>query len=306
MDTFERLVTGMSDDERQKLLKQCATISDEETTLSSSPLTEDEPELDITAKLKEEHLLLRLWLFLKKIFSNTPVEVSYNTYLVDGILKTIGKTSPDLYDYKNNYLLEGFLNYINELQQVIGFFRESVKFAEDNRGNFFVFLGSLIMKNVNEQIASDVDPFRLPKDAIASPEQRNSLIRKLDVILQEVPVSEKERMYAAVQTMEWMKSFVHLPVDKFASRFAAPGNARPSAPLNTVSDELENFAQVLCSARKIQPILIEARYMFSVQTRLEEEDFDIEAETEGFMSSAKEQIALIRMFISSIPLKKLT
>jgi hypothetical protein len=86
----------------------------------------------------------------------------------------------------------------------------------------------------------------------------------------------------------------------------APGNARPSCPLNSVSDELECIAQVLCTARKIQPVLIEALYMFSVQTRLDEEDFDIETETETFMSSATEQIALIRMFINSIPLKKLT
>ncbi|MDR1748152.1 MAG: DUF5312 domain-containing protein, partial [Spirochaetaceae bacterium] len=214
MDIFERLVTGMSSDERQKLLKQCARISDEETILSSSPLTENESVPDITAKLKTEPLLLRVWLFIKKIFLNTPVEVSYNKYLVDGLIRNIGKNFPDIYDYKNNYLLEGFLNYLEELQEVISFFREPIKLAEENKGQFFVFLGSLVMKNVSEKIAADVDPYSQPQDAVVSPELRNSLIRKLDVILQEVPVTEKEQMYAAVQTLEWMKSFIHLPADK--------------------------------------------------------------------------------------------
>ncbi len=169
-----------------------------------------------------------------------------------------------------------------------------------------MFLGSLIMKNVNEIIADDVDPYKQPQDKTVSQELRNSLIRKLDVIFQEIPVAEKEHMYAAVQTLEWMKRFIHLPVDKFISRFMNPVDARPSCPLNSVSDELEHFAQVLCTAKKIQPVLIEALYMFSVQTRLDEDDFDIEAETGAFISAATEQIALIRMFINGIPLKKLT
>ena len=83
MDTFDRMVIGMSHAERMCLYdKLCASISSEEQTIQPPVDSQDiSSGQDIQTRLKTESSLFRFFLFLRSIFSGVDISKIYNNIL---------------------------------------------------------------------------------------------------------------------------------------------------------------------------------------------------------------------------------
>lgn len=325
-NSFDRLVLGISNNERIDLLKKLEASTDpEKQNVESSYIADPEDqEHDLSVKFKGESFLLRIWLHLKALFSANDVEFVYNQYLVSSLARGIEKNYPNLIDYKHGLLTTDFYNKLCELKNVAAFFKSGISVYEEKQGSFFVFLGSLFVPELSERIDSEVSPYKLGFDREVTGELRSSLIRKMEEILQSIPQTDKTRLYTAVRSIEWLKAFTHLPFERFTSRFISLVSGSYTCPLDAASQDLATFAKVLCNGKRIQTEILEALFLFSEQSQQEElanKTANIPEATEPtksisredslnincaeYLKKSLEQISLIKMFITTIPIHDL-
>ena len=94
--SFDRLVSRLSSSERTALLEKLQTKVDPESqSLVSVEVSGGGSYKDIELQYKSESIFVRIWLFLKSIFSNTDVKVLYNAQLVSGRAKYVEKNYPN-------------------------------------------------------------------------------------------------------------------------------------------------------------------------------------------------------------------
>lgn len=326
-NSFDRLVLGISNNERIDLLKKLEAATDpEKQNVEASYIADpDDQEHDLSTKFKGESFLLRIWMHLKALFSANDVEFVYNQYLVSSLAKNIEKNYPNLIDYKHGLLTTDFYNKLYELKNVAAFFKPGISVYEEKQGSFFVFLGSLFVPELSERIDNEVSPYKLGFDREVTGELRSSLIRKMEEIIQSIPSTDKTRLYTAVRSIEWLKAFTHLPFERLTSRFISLVSGSYTCPLDSASQDLATFAKVLCNGKRIQTEILEALFLFSEQSQQDEIDSktnNIPEATETtkaiskeetlnincaeYLKKSLEQISLIKMFITTIPVHDLT
>lgn len=313
-NSFDRLVSTLSHKERLDLLKKLQTDSDLENQTLKVDISEQIDDVDLMIRYRSESFFLRLWLRLKSFFSSVDVETLYNEHLVTEIALDIEKKYPDILDYKHRIFCTTLYTKLAELKAVSDFFKSGVNAYEENQGAFYVFLGSLIMPELSERIDKEVSPYNLGLDREITTELRASLIRKLEEILNDIPQADKAGLYASVSGLEWLKHFCRLPFDKTLKRFISLLSGTYTCPIDSAASDFASFTKVLCSGSIIKAEVIEALYLYSRQNfNTSEHDgntiplaSDKEESAAEFLEKSTKQIKIVKMFISSVPILKLT
>ena len=106
--SFDKLVMGISDEERVNLLKKIESNSDPEKENIERKKNNNDITIDITERYQKESFLVRLWLRLKSLFTSSGIDYLYNEYLISNIAKEVEKDYPNIIDYKNGYLITDF------------------------------------------------------------------------------------------------------------------------------------------------------------------------------------------------------
>ncbi len=298
--TFEKLVKGISQKERIDLLEKLESISDPVATAIQTEVEEEkEIEQDLQEKLKNESLFLRIIIAIRSFFSQQSSETVYNDHLVAASARHIERNFPDLIDYKHGFLLTTFFNKLHELKGVADYFRSSISYYEENPGEVYVFLGSLIIPEITEKIEAESDPYNIPFEQDLTNDIRPQLMRKIEEILLTVPPSDKADLYAAVQCLDWLRAFVRLPFERLSSRFLSIVNGNYTCPLDSAASELETFSTVLYSGKQIYTEVLETLYFISKDLSTSSAKND----PEKYVEKSIEQISILKMFLSTVPLK---
>lgn len=317
---FDNLVTSISQGERIEILKHLQETSSSDAQCLISDAQRSDEQVDLKEKLTQESFLTRLWLHIKALFSSNDIENVYNRYLLTDIAKSVEKDYPDLIDFKHNNLLTLFYTKLRELKGVAEFFKPMIIVYEENPCSFYILLSSLIIPEIHEQIDNEVSPYSLPFEREVTNELRTSLLRKMDEIIQKIPSEQKNKFYACIKAVEWLKSFTKLPFDRFLTRFVTLLTGSFTCPIDSASYDLGIVSKVLTNGVQLHTEVFEALYLLNQQNLIElkakQEDFDeqqSDSETvnqstaiEQFMNKALDQVSLIKMFITTIPLKKIT
>ncbi|MCM1320847.1 MAG: DUF5312 domain-containing protein [Bacteroides sp.] len=312
-NSFDRLVSEISQDERLQLLKKLESVPLDPASQNLAGLSDaDDSEIkNLSERLKTEPFLLRIILRIKSLFSSDNIETLYNNYLIASCAQKIEKKYPDTIDYKHGFILSSVYAKLQELKQAAAFFKPGIAVYEEKQGQFLVFLGSLIIPEITVEMEKNVSPYTLPLDREVTGELRASFLRKMEEILQAILIQDKNRLYAAVQGLEWLKHFVHLPFDRFLSRFFAITGTINTCPLDAANGELAAFAKVLCNGTHLPTEIFEALYLFSLQAQHENQDNPqdaserIKEEAAVYLKKSMEQVAAVKSFIASVPLKQL-
>ncbi len=313
LNSFDRLVSSLSHQERLDLLNKLKKDSDLENQTLKGEVTEPIDDEDIMVRYRSESFFLRFWLRIKSLFTSIDVETLYNDYLVSSIALEIEKTYPDILDYKHKKFCTTLYTKLAELKAAADFFKTGINAYEENQGAFYVFLGSLFIPDLSERIDKEVSPYNLGLDREITTELRASLIRKLEELLNDIPQSDKTNLYSSIIALEWLKHFCKLPYDKTLKRFISLLTGTYTCSIESVSSEFAAFTKVLCNGPVIKEEIIEALYLYSRQYQTsengdngiplasEKEDSAIE-----FLEKSTKHIKIIKMFINSVPLLKLT
>lgn len=307
-NSFDALVSGLSETERVTMLEKMKAAGTDNSSLAVSDSSESAPPVPVEEQIKQEPFLFRVFLWIKSIFANTSMQVLYNEHRIAQIARSVEKNSPNLMDSKRNMLMSGFYDKLVELKLSADFFRPYMLLSEADENSFLVFLGSLIMSDIEEQMNESVDPYSLPFENGQKPEQRMNLLRRMDEILNSIPTARRNYMYEAVRSYEWLKQFSKLPFERFISLFSTVVEKNYSCAFSTLENEVSVFAKILCNGVKIYEEVLEALYLFSrkgTSGRSLDSMDEVAEKAADFMEKSKSQISMMRMFINTVPLKSI-
>lgn len=303
-NSFDRLVAGLSLDDRLSILEQLKTgVNMTAENVISEGDSDDDAVISISATLKNESFIVRLVLFFKSLFSGEPIEVVYRQHRLITLAKKIEKNNPDILNAHNLNLDNLFYEKLIGLKRVADYFKDSIAEYEEDEGRFLVLLGSLVIPNLNKTIEKEVSPYSVPFSKEVPKDMRAMLIRKLDAIIAEIPQQAKTDLYICVQCLVWLKNFVQLPFEQFLAKFTAGANGKLGCTVHAAVADIEKFANVLCTAKKIETEVLETFYMLQIQHRMEAgEKIDVQEGIADYVNISTKNIAVIKDFVKSIPM----
>ena len=306
-NSFDRLVSGLSSGERKDMLEKMKASTSITESLSSDLIGDDpDDSISFSQQIKEESIFYRVYLWIKALLASTTMEAIYNERKISQIAKRIDKISPGLMDYKRALLLSSFYDKLMELKKCADFFRPYVTVAENDDSGYLVFLGSLVMNDVERQMDEEVDPYSIPLADGPKPEQRMSLLRKMDEVITQIPQGQRNMMYGAVRAAEWLKQFTKLPFQRLLSVFSTVIENNYSAAFSQIESEIGTFARVLCNGMKIPDEVIESLFLFYRKNsggKIMDSLDEASGKAADYMEKAGSQISMMRMFITTVPLK---
>ncbi len=304
-NSFDSLVSGISLEERKVLFERMRGVVPVEDD-SFTPIEEipSEPSVPLSELLKKESLALRIMLWIRSVFTSKNAEQLLNEIKVAGISRSLTKNYPGLIDFKRRLLLPLFYDRLCELKAVADFFRPYIVSLEQDEGAFYVFLGSVVMPSVSEEMNENVDPYVNPVMSDVRLELRVDLLRNMDDIFSNIPPDLKRNMYDAVKSVDWLRRFVRLPFVRLQSLFAEITTEIHTCPFSQIEQELASFAKCLCNGFRLSEGVLESLYLFSVRnSRKIVSDIDeVDGESMQFMRKAREHVAILRMFMDSVPM----
>lgn len=285
------------------LEKVQAIVNPESQSLVSVEMQGPKIVPDIELQLKNESFFTRIWLMIKSVFTNTDIKTLYNAQIILKKGHDIEKKEPGLIDITRRVFLKGFFDQIEQLSKCADFFENGVEVYDADQGGFDVFLSSLIAPEVNDKIAEEVNPLNLPFSREVTSELRLSMVRNLESIVQGMPSIKRAALYGAVCNTEWIRQFVHLPFKRILSAFTEE-NGQLICPFDSVKNEISQFAKVLCHGKTIQSEVLEAFFVLSFNMMEANKDTFSERMSK-YMEEAASNIAMIKMFITTVPMRAL-
>ena len=303
-DSFDQMANGISDEERQNILDQLRPSE----TYTNAPFQPVDEEIDndtepLEIKIKKEPFLLRFFIWVKSVLSNTTQSAIYNEYKLSLISHYIAKNFPGLIHYKRGLLLTPFYDRLSELKACADFFKPYLASIDDTDGSFYVYLSSFVMPEVTEDIKTNADPYSNPVTANIPPDTRANLLKQLETIFETIPADSKARMYEAAKATEWMKQFIRLPYARLIMGFSQIESRQFICPFGDIETEIDNITRILSGATNIPDEFFEALYLFAVRNskRLSEEESGRDAGE--FLSKAHSSLGLLHMFVTSVPVR---
>ena len=307
-DSFEHLVAGLTSEERTFLFQKIkGSIENDKESLVFDQSADNFAIKDLEKELKNESLFLRIWIFLKKLFSSSDTESVYNEYRVAAEAKRFDSEHPNLI-HPTRFTLENlFYEYLLKLRSAAAFFKSGINEYEKNEDDFYIFLNTLVMPDLKDRVEREVNPFSLPADTQPAPDVRAALIHKLNDILESVDPEEKSKLHGCLCSLDWLRQFVHLPFARFTACFSSSGAGNTmSCGMDIAKDEIERFASVLCYGKRIFPEVLETLYMFASQAKMNAgEKVDVENGLSVFLQKSVEHVGFIKYFIHNVPLRSL-
>lgn len=310
-NSFDKLVSGLSGDERKAMLSKMQTDSADVEVFEAVEVYDKNAKLNIEEQLKNESIFVRFVVWLKSLVSGSkPVSV-YNFQILQSMIRKVDRDYPSLIDNRREMLLAEFYQKLSQLRVCANFFRKYISMCEEDVNDYYVFLGSIVMDFVDEAMEEDVNPFKLSYDREITTELRSSLLRAQDSIFNKISVDKRNEMYEAVRGYEWLRQLCRLPFDVLVTRFQSIGDGAcvcPYSQIDGVNGDLVALCRVMCNTRPLPDSMLKSLFLFNSKHLVAQDldTLDLQNTPEAFVRQAQSQVAMIRMFVQSIPLRTLT
>lgn len=303
-NSFDKLVSNLSAEERENILERMrAASTNEEINMLSPAETITENDISIPEKIRSESMFFKIMLWLKSVFTNSTADVLYNEIKLAAISRNVERNFPGLIDSKKGLLLNTFYDRLNELKTAADFIRPYIVSMEHDEGNFLIFLGGLIIPEVTSRMDTEADPYINPVSGQIRNELKVELVRNMEDIFQSISREDKNKMYEAVKSIEWLKQFVKLPLNRFISLFSNSIEKVYTCPFSQLENEIGLFAKTLSRQIFITDTVLEAIYLFSMKGIRSNKNSEAEAaKAVEFMNKAKENLLAPKLFMSSVPI----
>jgi len=124
IDSFDRLVAGLLPDERITILRQLKiNIDPEKEAFLSNEQFYGERTSNLKENFKKESVFLKIVLFLKSMFTSTPIDQVYSEHCVSFLVRRTDTNYPGLVNPRSFRLENGFYEYLLELRRATTFFK---------------------------------------------------------------------------------------------------------------------------------------------------------------------------------------
>ena len=304
--TFDNLVAGLSIDDRISMLQQMKSQIKPEIKFLEKDTRKDTIDIKTIESLKNESFFLRLILTIKALFSHQTKISLYSDFQLERLTKTTALNYPDYFNAQDSCLERGFYDILEELKGIRDFFKPSIIQSEEKPGDFLILLGSLILTDLEKKIEEEANPYNSPFPTDIPTSLRVSLYRKIEGILAGVSALDKEHLYTCVKSLYWLRDFCDLPFEAFQQKFANQAKGKMRCFIRTCPSEMEQLTSLLCNSRNIEPEILEALYLFSIQTKVDNgENIDVQTEIENHMITSLSYLKNLIFIINTTPFRAL-
>jgi hypothetical protein len=304
--TFNRLAMGLSLDERKNLLEKLSNQSN----IPKDPLyddNDDAPSEGVEAQYAKLPWYYHVWFFILSFFKAKPPLKIFEDQRIAVLGREIDTLAPGCYDYQRNLLLSLCFTALTDLKEGAHFFYNALDISVNrDKGAFYAFLGSLEMGEIHHRLQSETSPVFIAEN---NPEASEAELRQMAFHTMEEAIgtiSEDQRnvMYANARSLYCLKELASFLFDRVIMAFAYNSAVSSQAcSANVVKDMLERLNNILFSIKNPPSIsLLESLFIFILQERLGEPDFDINREIRALLSKAENALVSLREFNKQIPL----
>jgi hypothetical protein len=305
--TLNRLISELTLEERQNLLEKLKAQSN----LSSEPLYEPNSEAAAPAQFDEQYAKLpwyyHVFYLVLSFFKSKPPQKLFEDSQVGKVGREIGERFPGFYNYQRAYLLPAFYQSLLELKEGARFFFTALDagFGRD-KGAFYAFLGSLELGDVHQRLQTETDPGiigeRLPRASEA--ELRQTAFRAMEDAFAAITEEQRNAMYHNARSLHCLRELSSFLYDRILMAFGfEPAVSGQVCSINVVRELLVNLNNILFSLQSPPPLpLLESLFVFLLQDRTEDQDFDMGREMRSLLVKAENALVTIRTFNSRVPL----
>ena len=305
-DTFSRLVSDMSLEDRKNLLERLSSQSN----LSQDPLyeeSEDTYKEDLTAQFSRLPWYGRLVCFIASIFKSIPPDKVFEDSRVARLGKIIESKAPGYFDYKRAMMLPAFHAALNELKIGARFFYNALNMSlNHDKGAFFAFLASLEIHDLYSRLQKETDPLKFVErhPDISEMDLRHTVFRTMDTIFETLSEQERESMYTNAHSLYNLKALASFPFERVILSFLPDSLVNgPSCPVYVVKEHLMSLNDILYSFKDPPSItLIQSLFVFQLQDKEERKNFDMDMEMRELLSKAETSLLTFRRFNKRVPL----
>jgi hypothetical protein len=304
---FNRLASKLSLEERLDLLEKLKGQSN----ISTDPLYHEEedkgPVLDIEIRYARLPWYYRLWYVILSLVKAQSSIKLFEDRQMAMIGRAIENQTPGLYDFQKAMLLPSFFDQLKSLKNTARFFYTALDAgANQDKGAFYAFLGSLEMGPVHQRLQSETDPNIIGEE---HPEASETEIRQMafhstENIMKEITEDFRRAMYFNVRSLHCLKELAFFPFDRVMMAFAFDSAANGQiCSATAVKDLLTNLNNILSSLKVIPPMpLLESLFIFLLQEQVNEPGFDFDKEIRILLLRASEALSAVRTFNKQVPL----
>lgn len=305
-DAFDKLIAGLSSDERREMLMRINQNTPESIQFvdTEGNLYDDGPSLQM--RLNGESVFYKLYLWVRSVFSKKATNKIYNEDLLVRVARKVNRDHPGLINHHAGLLDSVFYERIKTLREAADFFKPYFTFVDASPGDFYVFLSSFVSPELSDSINRNVDPFILPFTKVPSPELKNDLLRRLDELLNTMDSGTRQKLYFAISGLNWLKQFTRLPFIHFCSQFTNVAGSNFTCPYANAKNDFDHFCALFSHVVPVGNESLEALFLFSQKKDLSSnaQGKDVERAVKEFMAVANTHLATIQMFISGVPIVK--
>lgn len=305
-DTFDRLVGDLNAQERHEMLGRINKNAPETIQLIDTETSNTGPVISLLSKLDNESIFYKFFLWLRSLFSKRTKTSIYNEDLLASMAKKVNHNHPGLINHHNFVLDYLFYDRLKSLKEASDFFKPYFSFIENAQGDFYIFLSSFVVPELNDNIKKATDPFSIPFSTNPTMQLKNELTRKLDDILNSIDSDTRKKLYYSIDSLNWLKLFTKLPYLHFLSQFTNVSGSNYTCPYVNATQDYNAFAALFVHVKSISSECLEALYLFSQKKELKQgiQEKDVERAVKEFMTVANGHLVAIKMFISGVPIIK--
>jgi hypothetical protein len=304
---FEKLSSGISQNERVKLLERIGSFTDTSDRLLLSADSETvSPEKTETPYFRLPWYK-RFWFSVLGFFAGKKsLDMFVNSKIAD-IGRNIDLLYPGIFYWQKCLLRQNFQTELKKLKEAARFFYGVFDSTiSRNRGGFFVFLGSFEMPELHEKLTEKTIPanFAVENPGFPDTKLRQMAINYVEHEINDIGEEGHKIMYSNAHTIVCLKQLSSYLFDRFLISFRqTTDDTEAVCPVVSVKKQIINLNDILFSIKKTpSTTLLSAMLMFLLPEREDDQNYNVEKELQKFTAQAEKAIDVIRTFNHRVPI----
>lgn len=301
---FDKLVRGMSSDERRELLFRI----EQSVPGVSEPLIEepDVSAVDVEREYNKLTLLQRIIMFLKALFSGKDRESLVHEHLIRELGHELDARLSKLIDVRSRVFLPSFYLALQELAEAVSVLREPIaSVMGSHKASFMAYLCGFEVTYLQEEILDATNPEKVEggNSEMSDKDIKYKVNQNLHRVLDSLPTDGRKRMYQNSRALHNLYALTRFPFTDVVDLFRPVPDGEPvRCSFDALERPLARLAGVMSSLSKPVPReLIEAVYLFANQDRIGTAE-ELEERLKRDLVRANEALEAIRQFNVTIPL----
>ena len=303
---FEKLASGLSADERFRLLDRIKT----EGSVGSDPLyenTEDSDAQELEAFYGRLSIIKKLVLFFVALFNKKDSMQFLEETIIARIAKDIEKTHTGIYSQKTMTLGGAFASELRKLQDSLEVYMGPLKIAFSTyKSEFIASLAALEMPDVIEKLLeiSNLENLSEGGDSLNEFDARRKMEKGVQETLEGIGEAQRSIMYQHLRSLHLLNELVLFPYQRLLTQFKK-NQGGESAKLSLLKNDLMDLGDILASfTQPVEDIALKALFLFDDEDA-ELKDEDLTKDLQEKMDRSIDALKAIRSFNRIVPLPNL-